>query len=388
VFGGRGVEVRPSAVVVAAVAASENGADNAAEAFFIQTAAEAALEGQGNIAGFFGDHDDEGVGFLGNANRGAVAGAHGSVQLLALAEGENAAGGGHTVVADDDPAIVQRAAGEKEAGEQFGLHIAIDGHAGFLNAAQTNVALKGTRGAQVLSGLALAFVGVLSLTHFLQLHALNWIFRTFSVNLVLAFVIIFQQEIRRALAELGSPGILGGSQVKTESKTIVDPLVIAVRTLSQQKIGALIALERDIGLRAIEETGVAIDGRVRPELLTSLFFPRSPLHDGGVIIRDDRIVAAGCVFPLSQREELHRSMGTRHRAAIGITEETDALVIVVSEETGNISLAFKGRLSRGLDEERLRRMLNAVLARRTRRSDDGGWADLTASASEHGTRSV
>jgi diadenylate cyclase len=248
--------------------------------------------------------------------------------------------------------------------------------------------LKGTRGAQVLSGLALAFVGVLSLTHFLQLHALNWIFRTFSVNLVLAFVIIFQQEIRRALAELGSPGILGGSQVKTESKTIVDPLVIAVRTLSQQKIGALIALERDIGLRAIEETGVAIDGRVRPELLTSLFFPRSPLHDGGVIIRDDRIVAAGCVFPLSQREELHRSMGTRHRAAIGITEETDALVIVVSEETGNISLAFKGRLSRGLDEERLRRMLNAVLARRTRRSDDGGWADLTASASEHGTRSV
>lgn len=249
--------------------------------------------------------------------------------------------------------------------------------------------LRGTRGAQVLSGLALTFVAVLSLTYFLNLHTLNWIFRTFSVNLVLAFVIIFQQEIRIALAELGRPGMLGSSNNRSsKDNEMVAALVKAVSSLSRQKIGALIALERAIGLKSVQDTGVAIDGKVRPELITSLFFPRSPLHDGGVIIRDNRIQAAGCVFPLSQREELHRSLGTRHRAAIGITEETDALVVVVSEETGNISLAFKGRLSRGLDEERLERMLNAVLSRTSRRSDSGNLQALGLNDSEHGTRAL
>jgi diadenylate cyclase len=207
------------------------------------------------------------------------------------------------------------------------------------------------------------------------------------VNFVLAFVIIFQQEIRRALAELGRPGVLGsGSGRGVKDDKIIAPLVKAVTTLSGQKIGALIAIERDIGLKSIEQTGVAIDSRVHPDLLCSIFFPRSPLHDGGVIIRDDRVQAAGCVFPLSQREELHRSLGTRHRAAIGITEETDALVLVVSEETGNISLAFKGRLSRGLDGERLQRMLARVLARTNRAADRGHLRDLGLSDSEHGTR--
>lgn len=250
--------------------------------------------------------------------------------------------------------------------------------------------LRGTRGAQVLSGLALTFVAVLSLTYFLNLHTLNWIFRTFSVNLVLAFVIIFQQEIRKALAEIGRPGMLGGSSSSRQSKNndIVAPLVMAVGSLSRQKIGALIALERAIGLKSVEETGVEIDGKIRPELITSLFFPRSPLHDGGVVIRGNRLMAAGCVFPLSQREELHRSLGTRHRAAIGISEETDALVVVVSEETGNISLAFKGRLSRGLDEERLERMLKAVLSRTSPRSDSGNLQTLGLNDSEHGTKGL
>ena len=251
--------------------------------------------------------------------------------------------------------------------------------------------LRGTRGAQVLSGLALSLVLVLALTYFLRLHTLNWMFRTFSVNLVLAFVIIFQPEIRKALAELGRPGVLGsgnGSR-RAASKDVVDPLVLAVRELSRKKIGALMAIEREIGLRSVEETGVQLDSRVTPDLITSLFFPRSPLHDGGVVIRNDRIMAAGCVFPLSQKEELHRSLGTRHRAAIGITEKTDAVVVVVSEETGNISLAFKGRLSRGLDEERLRRMLSSLLSRSAKREsqEEGGWTDLSSSPSEHGTRS-
>ncbi|MEX2607089.1 MAG: diadenylate cyclase CdaA [Kiritimatiellia bacterium] len=249
--------------------------------------------------------------------------------------------------------------------------------------------LRGTRGAQVLSGLALTFVAVLSFTYFLNLHTLNWIFRTFSVNFVLAFVIIFQQEIRRALAELGRPGMLSGTGSRNAKATdVVEPLVKAVHALSKQKIGALIALERAIGLKSVEKTGVEIDGRVRPELIASIFFPRSPLHDGGVVIRGDRIMSAGCVFPLSQREELHRSLGTRHRAAIGITEETDALVVVVSEETGTISLAFKGRLSRGLDEERLQRMLSAVLSRTSPRSDSGNMKALGLNDSEHGTRAL
>ena len=245
--------------------------------------------------------------------------------------------------------------------------------------------LRGTRGAQVLTGLAVTLLGIYALTTFLELHKLNWIFRTFSVNLVLALVIIFQPEIRKALAELGRPGVLSGSASRQNlSKDIVEPLVQAVRDLSRKKIGALIAIEREIGLRSVEETGVSLDSRVTPDLLTSLFFPRSPLHDGGVVIRNDRLMAAGCVFPLSQKEELHRSLGTRHRAAIGITEETDAIVVVVSEETGTISLAFKGRLSRGLDEDRLKRMLKSMLSRQAQRPEDTGWTDLTANPSEHG----
>jgi diadenylate cyclase len=123
----------------------------------------------------------------------------------------------------------------------------------------------------------------------------------------------------------------------------------------------LIAIERDVGTRAIQETGVAIDSEVTPELLINIFYPRTPLHDGGVVIQNNRIVAAACVFPLSQRDELGKTLGTRHRAAIGLTEETDAIAVVVSEETGSISVAYRGRLRRGLDEDRLRRVLSSVL---------------------------
>ena len=133
--------------------------------------------------------------------------------------------------------------------------------------------------------------------------------------------------------------------------------------LAERKIGALIAMEKEVGTRAIQETGTILDSLVTSELLTSIFYPHTPLHDGGVIIHQDRIVAAGCLFPLSQREELSKSLGTRHRAAIGLTEESDAIVIVVSEETGVLSVAYKGKLKRGLDEERLRRILVSVLLR-------------------------
>ena len=131
------------------------------------------------------------------------------------------------------------------------------------------------------------------------------------------------------------------------------------------------AIEREIGTRAIQETGVSLDSSLTPELLASIFFPHTPLHDGGVIVRNNRIVAAGCVFPLSQNPDIHKQLGMRHRSAVGLCEETDAVVVVVSEETGTISVSYRGRLSRGLDEERLRRFLTALLVKGQK--SDSAW---------------
>ncbi|RLE17355.1 MAG: TIGR00159 family protein, partial [Actinobacteria bacterium] len=201
---------------------------------------------------------------------------------------------------------------------------------------------------------------LIGLTHFFNLEALNWILRRFSVYLAVALLVIFQPEIRRALAELGRQPVF---TVSAERRNVIDHVVHAVDTLAEHKIGALIAMEREIGTRAIQETGIKLDARVVPELLASLFYPHTPLHDGGVIIRQNRIVAASCVFPLSQQVELHKNVGTRHRAAVGLSEETDAVVIVVSEETGTLSVAYRGRLSRGLNGERLKRFLSTLLLR-------------------------
>lgn len=219
---------------------------------------------------------------------------------------------------------------------------------------------RGTRGAQVLSGLAILLIILIVLTQGFRLDALNWLLRRFSVYLGLALLIIFHPEIRRALAELGKQPV---STVSTGARTLVDNIVQAVSVLAERRIGALIAVERDIGTRAIRETGTTLNSSVTPELLASIFFPHTPLHDGGVIITGNRIVAAGCLFPLSQKTELRKGLGTRHRAAIGMTEETDAIVTVVSEESGAISVSYRGRLSRGLDPNRLKRFLSALLVK-------------------------
>jgi len=215
----------------------------------------------------------------------------------------------------------------------------------------------GTRSAQVLTGLVVFIVFTLFLTRLVRLDTLNWLLQRFTVYLAIAFVIIFQPEIRRALAILGGRALFGATALKTD---IAEKLADVVGLLTRQKVGALIAIEGEIALKSFVESGVYLDAPLVPDLLASLFFPHTPLHDGGAIIRADRILAASCVFPLTQRADL-TGLGTRHRAAIGLSEETDAVVIVVSEETGRVSLAHEGRLYRNLKQQRLLRYLRALL---------------------------
>lgn len=233
------------------------------------------------------------------------------------------------------------------------------------------VFFRGTRGAQVLMGLTVLILVAVVMDQFLYMEVLSWILRKLSVYLALGLLVIFQPEIRRALAELGRQPVFTAS---AEKRTTIDHLVQAVEELSQRRIGALVAIEREIGTRTYEDTGTRIDAPVVPELLQTIFYPHTPLHDGGVIIRGNRIVAAGCVFPLSHRSDLSRTLGTRHRAAVGLSEETDAIVVVVSEESGVVSIAYRGRLSRDLDHERLRRFLSALLLRGRRR--DTAWSRM------------
>lgn len=244
-------------------------------------------------------------------------------------------------------------------------HIALPGSAGVLEIVVLAVAFyymilffRGTRGAQVLLGFITAVFAMLLLTRMFNLDTLNWLLQRFSVYLVIALLIIFQPEIRRALAELGKQHVFATT---LRERGILDEILQAVSQLAADKIGALIAIEREIGTRAVQETGTRLDSIVNAELLATIFFPHTPLHDGGVIIAGDRVRAAACVFPLTSRDI--GKVGTRHRAAVGLSEDSDSLVIVVSEETGAISLAYKGRLIRGLDEARLRRILSTVLLR-------------------------
>jgi len=194
---------------------------------------------------------------------------------------------------------------------------------------------------------------------------LSWLLGAVSVYVAVGLVVIFQPEIRHALAMLGGGALLGASAspVGGPRQAVAEQLVAVVMRLSRRRHGALIAIERDIALKNFQESGVLLDAPLVPELLLSIFYPRAPLHDGGVVLRGDRILAARCVFPLTTRPDLEE-LGTRHRAALGLSEETDAVVIVVSEESGMVSVAHEGRLYRDLGEEKLRRYLMALLPER------------------------
>lgn len=216
----------------------------------------------------------------------------------------------------------------------------------------------GTKGVQLLRGiLVLVLIGVLA-GSFTGLIAFSWLIRNSGLAILVAIPVVFQPELRRALERLGRTGfLLNRTRRSTGASRLIIELVNTCTRLSQAQHGAIIVLADQTGMVESLETGVRIDARVEAELLLTIFYPGTPLHDGAVIVQDNLLVAAACVLPLTQRTLSDTSLGTRHRAAIGITEETDALALVVSEETGTISAARNGRLARRLDDKRLRRVL-------------------------------
>jgi len=220
--------------------------------------------------------------------------------------------------------------------------------------------VRGTRAAPMLVGLAtlgLAFY----FARLGELRTLNWLLSTLLPYVVFALIVVFQSEIRHALANLGSRISLMRSSSSVAD--VYDDIVLAANLFSQNQTGALIVIEREIGLRTYIESGVALDARLSYDLLATIFRPSAPLHDGAVIVQRDRIAAAACFLPLSMNPVLSTQLGTRHRAAIGITEETDAVAVIISEETGTVSLAVAGTIERELTVERLRERLSALLSR-------------------------
>lgn len=226
------------------------------------------------------------------------------------------------------------------------------------------VLIRHTGTVQMLSGLgilAIAYLGSI----WLELFTFNWILEKFFNNLFLIVVILFQGEIRRALAHIGSnPFFTGASHV--EETHIVEEISKGAVGLAQKQMGALIVIEKEINLEYFIEVGTEMDASISSEILFSVFLPTSPLHDGAVIVRNGRLFAAGCFLPLSKNPALDKNLGTRHRAAIGLTEETDAIVIVVSEESNRVGVVESGQLMHDLDHAALRRRLYEALGLRYR----------------------
>src|SRR3954467_1377916 len=217
--------------------------------------------------------------------------------------------------------------------------------------------VRGTRGWPVVIGF-LVLIGLTFACAILKFQVLTTLLRTFFAFSAVAVLIIFQPEFRRMLAELGN---LPWFTTAREQRENIEVVIQTVERLAEVRIGALIAMEQSINLQEVVESGVPVDCEATPEMLETIFFPNNAIHDGGVILKGDRIAFAACIFPLTQRQDLSKSLGTRHRAAIGLTEETDAVVVAVSEETGMISYAYKGELVRGLSAEELRAFVSSVL---------------------------
>jgi diadenylate cyclase len=230
--------------------------------------------------------------------------------------------------------------------------------------------VRGTRGAPVVYGFVFLVMSLGILARVLQWDVLLWILSSFLPFTAVAVLIIFQPELRRILAEVGTHPLFYAASEQREN---IEVIIQTVERLSEVRIGALMAVEQTINLQEAVEGGIVVDCVATPEMLETIFFPNNAIHDGGVILREDRIAFAACIFPLTQRNDLNASMGTRHRAAIGLSEETDAVVIVVSEETGLISHVYKGQMVRGVSLEQLRAFLSSILVQRNKDTNTVGW---------------
>ena len=222
--------------------------------------------------------------------------------------------------------------------------------------------IKGTRAFQMLIGIGL-IVLVLIASQAFEFYTLDWLIHSFWSQIVLAVVILFQPEIRRTLARVGERHLFR-SLSAVEGSKFIEETVKAVVNMANKRIGALIVLERDTDLTTIVEMGTELDAKVTKEILISIFLPYSPIHDGAAIIRSGRLISAGCFLPLTLSSNISKSLGTRHRAAVGLTEESDAVVVVVSEETGEISLVVNGAIENNADAPALRKTLSNIFVRK------------------------
>lgn len=234
--------------------------------------------------------------------------------------------------------------------------------------------LKGSRAMQLIKGIIFLII-ITWLSFIFNLKILNYILTTIMTYGVILLIVLFQPELRRALEQLGASNKLTryfGLEKDIISKTKEDiyKIVLAVTELSKNKVGALVVIERDIKLKEIISTGIAIHSEITPQLLVNIFTPNTPLHDGAVVIKDNKIAAAACMLPLASDDDIARELGTRHRAAIGMSKESDAIIVVVSEETGRISIAKEGTLIADLKEEALKKILiSNIITKRFKEND-------------------
>jgi diadenylate cyclase len=223
--------------------------------------------------------------------------------------------------------------------------------------------LRGTRGARLVKGtaltLAIVFIAIRLLPQDQEWKRIEFLYGNFLVFTLAAFLVAFQPELRRALISIGQARLFRRKEAEVEG--VVNELVQSASYLSRTKTGAIIAIERSVGLGGLSESGTTLDALVTSELLNTIFYPGTSLHDMGVIIRHNRIAAAGCQFPLAESEEVDPSLGSRHRAALGLAKDSDAVLLVVSEETGRISLAYENQLHIGLDQSNVRDLLLQLL---------------------------
>jgi len=225
--------------------------------------------------------------------------------------------------------------------------------------------IRGTRAVQMLLGLAVILV-IYVVSQVVGLYTLHWFLDNFLSSLILVIIVIFQSDIRRALMHVGRNPFFAGMSFR-EEKEVIDELAQASAVLASRRIGALIVIERETGLKDFLEIGTELDSRLSSDLIVSIFHPTSPIHDGALVVQQGRLTRAGCFLPLSQNPDISKTLGTRHRAAIGLTELVDAIVIVVSEETGKISVVLGGRITRDLDMEALKKVLKRTLEPATRK---------------------